>query len=218
MILPISNFQYTGKNNKNTSFNGRIDVIKCAFNKKKKVNTSLIKTYLEIDTKQVRTDLKNGINNPLATVNNMFERHKGGFLLRLAEKFNVLNFYGKISNKDKSRQLVYDMYHSVKYPSKNHKYIIDKTDYSLEQLNALFTLANDKPYLLKLTRKLLSTFNNQTKVKLSYETLMSFLGNQRGSKILYKHYSQYEHYIMKNASLYEKDKSAKDLMVLLSKS
>ena len=106
MILPISNVQYTGKNNKNTSFNGRIDVIKCAFNKKKKVNTSLIKTYLEIDTKQVRTDLKNGINNPLATVNNMFERHKGGFLLRLAEKFNVLNFYGKISNKDKSRQLV----------------------------------------------------------------------------------------------------------------
>lgn len=194
----ITKLNYANSNpNSQVAFKGgRFNVITYAFNPYKIVNQHKLISKLFLSRDVLQLEKQQGINNPVFGVNKPFNRHKGGFLYRLADKFNAEFFYEHLKNKNlqEKRQLVYDMYYKVKYPTKVHKIIAESFDYNLNETNQIFELMNQDKSKLSLVKKLLTKDHNSVLSVLPARELIEILSSDN-CKILNKNYSKAEKYI-----------------------
>ena len=198
MITKLNSVNYANSNpNSQVAFKGgRFNVIKYALNPFKKVNQHKLMSKLFLSKDVLQLEKQQGINNPVLGVNKPFNRHKAGFLYRLVNKFNGENFYENLKNKNlqEKRQLVYDMYHKVKYPTKVHKIIAESFDYNLSETNQIFELMNQDKSKLSLVKKLLTKDLDNVLSMLPGRELIEILSSDN-CKILNKNYSKAEKYI-----------------------
>ena len=202
MILPVSSAGYAANNNQNTSFKGgRLNVLTYALNGKKRVNTQSLRDFLNITKEEVQAEVAKGINNPIPNVNSPLKRHKAGFLFRLAKEFRN-EVFGKTGvDVSAKRQLVYDIYDKVKYPSAIEKRLVSQNNYSLEQLDKLFDMTNQNPYLLKFSEKLSELYSRKFYGSMPYDLLMTFLTNPE-AKGLNKNFNKFSKQIEKAMKTY----------------
>lgn len=202
MITKINSVAYTNNNqHKQPSFKGgRLNVIKYALNPFKKVSRSMLYSCLYLDRDVIQLERMQGIKNPVADVNKPLNRHKAGFLYRLANKFQSESFDDcmKMKNLQEKRQFVYDIYYKVKYPSFVHKAIASDNSYSLKDTNQIFELINKDKSKLKLAQNLIKTFSSQTIVSIPAESLITILSSD-SCKILNKKYPEVEKFILKQS-------------------
>lgn len=200
MITKINSVAYTNNNqHKQPSFKGgRLNVIKYALNPFKKVSRSMLNSCLYLDKDVIQLEKAQSIKNPVENVNKPLNRHKAGFLYRLANKFQNESFEDclKMKNLQEKRQLVYDMYYKVKYPSFAHKAIAADNAYSLREANQIFELMNKDNSKIELAQNLIKTFRSQTIVSIPAESLITILSSD-SCKILNKKYSEVEKFILK---------------------
>lgn len=197
-INTVNNYQSVHNRNKfcSNSFKGNtLNVVKYALNPYKNINISRVKSMLRIDKTTLKNEALKGIVNPILNVNSPFQRHRAGFLYRLANRFCIENFDSFNRNAENLRNLVYDTYNVVKYPNKYHKNIVSNSGYSLQTLNTFFKdVANDKNKL-KLASKLVSTSTSYGSNRISFDTLMAII-NSNYAKTLLKKYPKHEKYIL----------------------
>ena len=208
MILPVStSIGYTKNNKQNAAFKGgRLNVITYSLNRWKKVNTQELRNYLQITKEDVKQEIAKGINNPLPEINKPLKRHKAGFMFRLAKKFSEEIFAKENVNIQGKRQLVYNIYDKVKYPSDFEKYLVAGTNYSLEQLDKLFDLINQKPYLKSFSEKLMNLYSKKFYGEMSYDLLMHYL-SKPNAQDLNKNFKKYSAQIEKSIKNYMDAKS-----------
>lgn len=173
---------------------GRWNVIKYALNPLKKVNKQKLLTRLSLDADTIQLEKEQGINNPVLDVNKPLNRHKAGFLYRLGRKFYIEAFISPDKRSSEKRQLVYDMYYKVKYPTKVHKIIAESFDYNLSETNQIFELMNQDKSKLSLVKKLLTKDQENVLSMLPARELIEILSSDN-CKILNKNYSKAEKYI-----------------------
>lgn len=174
---------------------GRWNVIKYALNPLKKVNKEKLLNRLSLDADTIQLEKEQGINNPVLDVNKPLNRHKAGFLYRLVRKFYIEKFFSPDKRSSEKRQLVYDMYYKVKYPTDTHKYIAMCDKYSLNETNQIFELMNQDKSKLDLAKKLLTTFRKKTYMHIPAKELIEILSSD-SCKILNKKYSKLEKFIL----------------------
>lgn len=208
MILPVStSIGYTKNNKQNAAFKGgRLNVITYSLNRWKKVNTQELRNCLQITKEDVKQEIAKGINNPLPEINKPLKRHKAGFMFRLAKKFSEEIFAKENVNIQGKRQLVYNIYDKVKYPSDFEKYLVADTNYSLEQLDKLFDLINQKPYLKSFSEKLMNLYSKKFYGGMSYDLLMNYL-SKPNAQDLNKNFKKYSAQIEKSIKNYMDAKS-----------
>ena len=173
---------------------GRWNVIKYALNPLKKVNKQKLLDRLSLDADTIQLEKEQGINNPVLDVNKPLNRHKAGFLYRLVRKFYIETFILPDKRASEKRQLVYDMYYKVKYPTKVHKIIAEAFNYNLSETNQIFELMNQDKSKLDLAKKLLTTFRKKTYIHIPAKDLIEILSSDN-CKILNKNYFKAEKYI-----------------------
>ena len=208
MILPVStSIGYTKNSKQNTAFKGgRLNVITYSLNRWKKVNTQELRDCLQLTKEDVKQEMAKGINNPLPEINKPLKRHKAGFMFRLAKKFSEEIFAKENVNIQGKRQLVYNIYDKVKYPSDFEKHMVAGTNYSLEQLDKLFDLINQKPYLKSFSEKLMNLYSKKFYGGMSYDLLMHYL-SKPNAQDLNKNFKKYSAQIEKSIKNYMDAKS-----------
>lgn len=198
MITKLSSAGYASNNSKSQPAfqGGRLNVIKYALNPLKKVSQTTLLNRLGLDADILQHESEMGIMNPVLDVNKPLNRHKAGFLYRLVHKFHIESFKTFFQNAKENRQLVYDMYYKVKYPTSTHKLIAMTDSYSLRETNQIYELMNQDKSKLNLAKKLLKTFKKGTSVSLPAQELITILSGDN-CKILNKKYSKVEEFIAK---------------------
>ena len=197
MITKINAVQTQTNITSQPSFKGgRWNVIKYALNPRKKVSTSTLFSKLYINKDVIRFERENGVKNPVWGINRPLNRHKAGFLYRLASKFQNEFFkeYIKMENLQEKRQLVYDIFYKVKYPLSVHKMIAASYRYNLDEVKQIFELMNQDKSKLDLAKKILKTFTKNTTIVLQPKEFIEILSSDN-CKILNKNYSKAEKYI-----------------------
>ena len=208
MILPVStSIGYTKNNKQNAAFKGgRLNVITYSLNRWKKVKTQELRDCLQLTKEDVKQEIAKGINNPLPEINKPLKRHKAGFMFRLAKKFSEEIFAKENVNIQGKRQLVYNIYDKVKYPSDFEKHMVAGTSYSLEQLDKLFDLIKQKPYLKSFSEKLMNLYSKKFYGEMSYDLLMHYL-SKPNAQDLNKNFKKYSAQIEKSIKNYMDSKS-----------
>ena len=197
MITKINAVQTQTNITSQPSFKGgRWNVIKYALNPNKKVSTSTLFSKLYINKDVIRFERENGVKNPVWGINRPLNRHKAGFLYRLASKFQNEFFkeYIKMENLQEKRQLVYDIFYKVKYPLSVHKMIAESYRYNLDEVKQIFELMNQDKSKLDLAKKLLTTFRKKTYIHIPAKEFIEILSSDN-CKILNKKYSKVEKFI-----------------------
>lgn len=196
MITKLSSVGYANNNPQNQPAfkGGRLNVIKYALNPFKTVDPAVLVNKLALDADILQREREMGIKNPIYSVNKPLNRHKAGFLYRLVSKFNIETFNSQFKNASENRQLVYDMYYKVKYPTPTHKLIAMTNSYSLAETNQIYELLNQDKSKLNLTKKLLKTFKKAGLQSLPAKELITILSSDN-CKILNKKYSKVEKFI-----------------------
>ena len=193
MILPVNSFN-SNVSSQNMSFKGKWNVLSCAFDRSKRLDSDVLSKYLQLSNRQVNEELSQGINNPILKIAKRFNRHKNGFLYRLAKKYNSEMFDQRITNPDETRQILYNIYDSVKYPGKVHKKIVTSTDATFAQLQKIFKKTEKNPDLLKLADKVISVYESTVYKDIPYSVLTRFLDSHSADKIL-KNFDSYKPFI-----------------------
>lgn len=198
MITKINTVSYldNSQNNKISFKGGRFNVIKYALDPYKSVNTNYLYTKLFLSKDILQIEKQKGIENPLFKLNKPFKRHKAGFFYRLVSKFQRETFYERKSEVvEQKRELVYDLYNKVKYPTYAHKFLASSSTYSIEDCNKIFELMNEDKYKAKLVNKIIATVDNNFFTLLPVDSLLEIL-NSKNCKFISKNYSKAEKFVL----------------------
>ncbi len=192
--LPNYNYNYNNQisTKNNVSFQGKMDILKYAFNKDKIRNEEFfynnVSSFLDVSEKSLKKFTER------------FKRYKMDFIYTLAHKYNIDKSKMSSEAQKESKEILFGIYDKVKYPNNTYKKLILDTNYNFRQIDKIIDLTStqNNSQQLALADNLLDVYRQENgRYTLPYKIMEDFLSTP-SSKHISKNFEDYKPFIQLN--------------------